>query len=508
VARPRTYGGWRRPTSPGLYGLGSLGTVLLFAGLIAVIVVMRVAGLIPAVLLGIAFAVGLSTVLVRDRHGRSGASRLAARAAHTRAEATGATLYRSGPLSTVPGGRFRLPGLAAASELSEHVDATGRPFAVLHHPHTDHAVIVLGCEPDGAALVDPGQTDAWVAGWGAWLAGLGVEPDLAAASVTVATAPDPGTDLASAIATTMHPDAPALAAQVLGELAADAPAGQSAAATWVALTFTTTERTPPVRAGALAAVAELGRLLTGRAGRGATRPVDTVAADLAGRLPALTHSLAATGAGTARPLAAAELCAVVAQAYRPGNPTPATDWADVGPAAAQADWDSYRHDDAVSMTWSMTAAPRGAVHAGVLTPLLAAVPDVPVKRVTLTYRPLDPAAAAAVVEADRRAASFRLSEGPRPAARVLAEHAAAEHAAVEEAGGAGLVDFALLVTATVDDPARLPAARSAVANAAAVARLQLLPCYGAQDAAFTAALPLGLHLPAHIAVPHAIRNTL
>src|SRR5690606_28551205 len=30
---PRTYGNWRRPTSPGILGLGSIGTALLLAGL-------------------------------------------------------------------------------------------------------------------------------------------------------------------------------------------------------------------------------------------------------------------------------------------------------------------------------------------------------------------------------------------------------------------------------------------------------------------------------------------
>ena len=34
--------------------------------------------------------------------------------------------------------------------------------------------------------------------------------------------------------------------------------------------------------------------------------------------------------------------------------------------AAQADWHGYRHDDAYSVTWSMTTAPRGNVQSSVL----------------------------------------------------------------------------------------------------------------------------------------------
>jgi len=510
VARVRTYGGWRRPTSPGLYGLGKGGTVVLFTGLCALIVAMRAFGLLPALGLGIAFATGLSTVLVRDRHGRTGAARLTARAAHKRAELTGANLYRSGPLSHVPGGRFRLPGLAAASELSEHTDTAGRPFALLHHPHVGHVAVVLACEPDGAALVDPAQTDAWVAGWGQWLAALAGEPDLIAASVTVATHPTAQPTTTATAAVESAAGAPPVAVAVLAELAA--PVGQPQTATWIALTYDTTADATPPRPGALGAAVELARLITGRHRRAAVRPVPAVAADLATRLPALTHALAATGAGHARPVTTAELCTLVSDAYRPHHDGPdrlgaAQEWADAGPAAAQADWDSYRHDGGCSTTWAMTAAPRGAVHDRVLAPLLGPLPDVPVKRVTLTYRPLAPAHAAGVVEADRRAAAFRLGERARPAARTMAEHAAAEATAAEEAGGAGLVDFALLVTATVTDPERLPAARAAVTNAAAVARVQLLPAYGGQDAAFAAALPLGLHLPEHCSLPRALRNT-
>ena len=42
---PRMYGNWRRPTSAGLMGLGSLGTALLLAGLIMMIFVIMFGGL-------------------------------------------------------------------------------------------------------------------------------------------------------------------------------------------------------------------------------------------------------------------------------------------------------------------------------------------------------------------------------------------------------------------------------------------------------------------------------
>lgn len=95
---------------------------------------------------------------------------------------------------------------------------------------------------------------------------------------------------------------------------------------------------------------------------------------------------------------------------------------------------------------------------------------------------------------------------------MLVEQRAATATAGEEAAGAGLLSFGMLVTATVNDPtngeAALEDAMAIIDNLAATARLTLRPAYGSQDSAFTAALPLGLHLPAHLKIPNSIREAL
>jgi hypothetical protein len=88
------------------------------------------------------------------------------------------------------------------------------------------------------------------------------------------------------------------------------------------------------------------------------------------------------------------------------------------------------------------------------------------------------------------------------------EQRSAAATAAEEARGAGLVNFGLLVTATVTDRERLELARKAVDYLAPTARLQLRPVYGSQDNAFAAALPLGLVLPSHLKVPTELREAL
>ncbi|GAB3205327.1 hypothetical protein SAMN02745673_00930 [Marinactinospora thermotolerans DSM 45154] len=493
VRKPRTYGNWRRPSSPGLMGLGAMGTMLLLFGLVFTVFVVMAAGMLAGLVSGGALGAILLVLLVKDRHGRSMLSRFVTRVGWANARSAGAHLYRSGPLGRAGWGTHQLPGLAAPSRLSEHQDSYGRRFALIHVPFTGHFTVVFGSDPDGAALVDAEQIDQWVAGWGQWLANLGEEPGVEAAQVTVETAPDTGHRLRREVTANLDPDAPELARRMLVETMTTYPRGSSAVRAYIAVTFKA----------------------MGTNGR--RRSAEEVGRDLAARLPALTGSLAATGAGAARPLSAAELCEVVRIAYDPAAATIVDeahangeavemDWANVGPAAAEATWETYRHDSGTSVSWTMTSAPRGNVQSSVLERLLKPHRDIDRKRVSLLYRPLDPARAAAVVEADLRAAQFRATSTHRPAARDLVATRQAQATANEEAIGAALINFGIVVTATVTDPARLPEAKAAVDNLAATARLRLRPAYGSQDAAFAASLPLGLVLPRHLRVPAELRD--
>lgn len=494
--RPRTYGNWRRPTSPGLLGLGSIGTGLLVGGLVTVVFTMMIAGPLKAIILAFGLGGVLLAVLTKDRHGKNVLSRSSARAGWWSARARGSHLYRSGPLGRALWGTYQLPGIAAPTRLSEHSDSYGRRFALLYTPATGSYSIVIGTEPDGAALVDAEQIEVWVADWGHWLANLADEPCVQAASVTVETAPDTGSRLRREVASNIDPGAPDFARAMLEEVVSTYPAGSSTVKAYVTVTFTAAPRSG-----------------------GKKRTPDEMGRDLASRLPGLTHSLQATGAGAAHPLTAQELCETIRIAYDPdaaalideahaAGQTAELSWHDVGPSAAEATWGGYRHDSAFSVTWAMTSAPRGNVQCGVLTRLLAPHRDIARKRVTLLYRPIDAAKAAALVETDLRSAEFRQTSTAKPSARdVLAVRAAAATAS-EEASGAGLVNFGLLVTATVMDPRAERDVRAAVDALAAASRLRLRPVYGSQDSAFAAALPLGLILSKHLKVPAELKDKL
>src|SRR3954447_16925345 len=333
----RTYGNWRRPMSAGLGALGTIGTAGLLLGLIVVIVVMMFAGLLAAVAVALMGGLGLLSLSVKNRHGRTLLQAAATRVGWARARAGGAHLYRSGPLGLAGWGSFQLPGLAAGSTLSEGRDSYDRPFALLRVPATGHFTVVFAADPDGASLVDEEQIDVWVAHWGQWLAALGDEPGVVAVSVTVETAPDSGTRLRREVDNQLDPGAPPLARAMLREVVDSYPAGSATVRALVAVTFSGAAR-----------------------GLGRARQADEMARDLAARLPWLGTALHATGAGAARPLGAQELCEVIRTAYDPAaarvfesarsrGELAALGWGDVGPTAAQAGWDLYRHDGAMSV---------------------------------------------------------------------------------------------------------------------------------------------------------------
>ena len=494
TASERTYGNWRRPRPPGLWHLGLISSVLLVIGLIAGIGVIALVGLIPGLAV---FAVMLPFFLITmkpDAHGQTPLQRIGMRLGRRRARVGRSHMYRSGPLGQTPHGTYQLPGLLAASQLSEAHDAYDRPFAILTHPWAGHLTIIVETEPDGAALVDQPQVDQWVAHYGHWLAALSQEPGLLACQVSVETAPDPGTRLRHAIAERLDPNAPRLALDTLNEIVNTYPAGAADLKARIALTF-------DMNAG------------------GQRKTAGEMARDLATRLGGLTQRLHATGAGVAIPVNAQRLCEIVHAAYNPraaelleearasGQPAELR-WDDVGPAAAEAREESYWHDGAVSVTWAMSQAPRGEVRENVLARLIAPHPDIARKRVTVLYRLIDPGEAARIVERDLHNAEFRVNSATKPSARAVVEQQSARAAAQEEARGAALLNFGMLVTATVLEEQQLRAALSAINNLAPTARVTLRPVWGSQDSAFAAALPVGLFLPAHLKVPESVRAAL
>lgn len=527
-AGPRTYGNWRKPASPGLPRLGLLGTAAAMSSLVLVMLVQATAGLLPAVGMAVLVTAGLAPLVWRNRAGRNGWQVLVAKACWRVGRRRRQHLYSTSLVGPVSFGAARLPGLLANSRLLSALTAHGEAFALVHLPSTKHYAVVIRCDPEGAQLVDVETVDEWVACWGGWLAKLGHEASLEACTVTVETAPDPGSRLDAEVAGMLVPDAPALSRAVLTEAAASYPLGSAAVTAYVTLTFSA-RRLLHTEAEGVRSRRRVPGSTDGAAPKAAAgvRSPQEMAVQIGRRLPLLLHQLRSVGAGTGVAMTVEQVAETVRVAYDPAasvrldraraqqaqrtdeQPAPLVDWSDAGPVAQVEAWDHLRHDSGASITWQMVDVPHGAVQSRVLEQLLQPDEHLARKRVTLIYRPHDPASAARVADADVRTAvgraNLRAGEGRAVESLALT---ASRQAAAEQAAGAGLLRFSMLVTATVDDPAKLSQAAEVIDQLGPACQLRLRRCFFSQAAAFTAALGVGVVLPKHVAVPELVRDNL
>lgn len=173
-------------------------------------------------------------------------------------------------------------------------------------------------------------------------------------------------------------------------------------------------------------------------------------------------------------------------------------WEDCGPVSHEAGWSHYAHDSGLSRTWEMVDPPQSNVTADTLTRLLSPLADCDRKRVTVLYRMLPPDKTMFMAEQNRQKAANQVSQEKRATVRSMSQIGKANRQAVATNQGAVMVFFGMLVTVTVSrgeqESQRLEAASRAVEQAAGGAKIDLRPCYGAQDTGFAASLPLGLNV--------------
>ena len=482
--RVLTYGGWRvsRPAGLGRFTMGQ--TLWLFAASAVLVVVEFTKGLAWAAALAVPVACVALAASIRDKHSMSWLDRRRESRMFKRARRRRNNLFRTGVLGVAAGssGRCELPGVLGRLRISDHTDAWRRPFTLIRHGD-GRLTVPMALAPAGESLTDREEIERKVALWGELLKDLANETGIVAASVVVETSPDSGARLRREAGARRSPDAPDVASRIIDDVVARAAGTGVQVRTWVTLTF------------------DPANMSSARVGR-ERRAVQ----DIATRLPGLTQNLTESGDGAVHLLERAELIRIVREAFDPesgevferaadtGTPVD-LDWSEAGPVSAEATWDSYRHDSGLSRVWVVSRPPQGVVQARVLRRVLEVSRDVEIKRVTVLYRPMDPARAPEVVERDVDKADNRRRMATRPTQRMHREVAQAVKTAGEEAGGAAVVDFGIVITATVTGDGaveQLEAAGAAVGSGAAGSHLLIRTAYGSQDSAFALGLPLGL----------------
>lgn len=463
--------GFRVRHSFGLGGLSRGATIvaaviLVADGLIATQAPLSLLFTLPAT----AAAFGLAAA---RRHGMSALSYYWAKIAWRRAARFDATSYRR-LLLPYPYA-LDLPGVGARSTLIKAHDPTsGRPVGVVHDRVSGFMTITTLLAPGGSLMAPTGAVQSSLRTWGSVLDAMSTDEQVKGASVTIQITPGAGEALGDDVAARKDPNAPELARRIIDELVRTTPHATASVAPWMSVIVD-----PNASANPPADLAE--RVAE------ALRVVDGL--DLSG-----------TGTDIERRATDVDLRRIVRSAYDPDvfnardRDFEELSWSECGPQAADDGWEEYATDGGVSISMVLREMPRRPIPYSVLLPLLA--PGRFQRRITLTYRVLDPHEGEAVLEREISHAHQRAQATAEVKGRAKysqrADAQRAERAAAQVAGGAQVVDWTLMVTVTARRAADLPAARQELARAIKATRgIRMRPAFGAQAAVFAAGLPIG-----------------
>lgn len=495
--QPGTFGNISKPGPSGLLNLPIGVTVSLVPFIVVIILMMTRQWLLQALIVAVVGIALIVLLLVTQKEGRSIYGRRMLKIAQRRKEKTGKHIYQSGPTGKTRDGRCRLPGLLAPSEMSEHTDSYGNTFALLRisGQGVKNYSVVFIAHSDGDELQSEERVNSMVAHWGAWLAQRGVDDGVKGAQVTVEIAPDTGLRLQRMMKTNQAPDAAEFPAQVAEAIQEEYSGGSPQISTYISVTFD-------------------GRAIDGS---GKDRGVDEMAEDIGNRLAMIRGGLSDTGAGTAvRACTAQDLIDYTRVAY---DPTVAAqveqaraeggtglDWEDAGPTFALDAFDHYRHDRAVSKSWTMYRGPRGLFYKNALRRATQPTDGVLRKRITMLYRPVAAERTTDVVERGVNDAQFEGSQRHRPTARQQIRRAAAQKSAHEEAQGAGVTRFGMVITVSCADSSKFKQLEKQIPGLVTSARLKVRQALGNQAVTFQSGLPLGLVVPDHMLLPDEVRD--
>ena len=407
--------------------------------------------------------------------GRSVAQTVQMTVQDLRRRSKGEHIYVAGPTSRVPGGRYRLPGTLARTELLGSVDALDNEFGVIYDKPRREATVLFDCQMSGQTAMTQEERNDMTANWGRWLAGLSLSGDVVSAVTVINNRPGTGDLVAKEVAATVKDDAPWIARQIQFEAAQELSYGTPELEAHIAVTF-------KVNVSSGDDISFLDFLGT--------------------RLPALYEDLAWAGI-QASPMDEAMVCARAHKFFNPASESDfeelmvsgvdhGLEWEDVGPAWHQTDRTMYHHDNCSSVTWEMSSAPRSTFEDTLLSGLVASHPRIQRKRVALCYRPYEAGTGASRVEAEHRDAMVAANSSKKirsAAAEMRLEHTDA--ARVAQARGAQLGRYSLFVTATAAEGELLERVRHDVQQLGAQANLRLRPMKTQQDAGFIASCGLG-----------------
>lgn len=391
-----------------------------------------------------------------------------------------------------------LPGVLARLRILSVSLGPERELGVVYDPAENTYSAILEVRYPGLALVDTDRMNQRVTAWGAFLKSLCVEGGaISRVAVHERSLPDDGTALKSWVSGHLHEDAPEPAKDVVKTLTAGGGPMANMRSTYLTVTMSATRARMAIKGaggGQLGASAVLVRELT--ALQSAVSSADLqVTNQLNPRQVAETIRVAfdpdSVSAVAYRNVSATQ------ESWEGTAPGVAPEVA--GPAAAETNWGSYKHDGATTVTYQVRSWPSSSIYATCLQPLLRPRPHAR-RAMSLIYEPLGPRRARNELTKDRTkrdvARRLRRRTGRIESMDERADAARAIEQDTARASGHGVVRFTALISVTVTDPNHLEGACAELQQDGSTAGLEIRRVWGAQDAAFAAsALPLGQGLP-------------
>lgn len=388
----------------------------------------------------------------------------------------GQLVYRRRIVKPRPAGTLALPGDAAA--LREWVDPdTGA--AMIHDPHAQTLTAILGLSHPAFVLLDPGEQQRRVTGWGRVLATTCRSNRIARIQMSERTLPDSGTGLAEWWRTHGTDDG-TWAATTYKELIDRAgPAGERHATTIsIALDLRAASRQIRTSGGGM---------------RGA-------AAVLRQEMTTLTTALRAAELTSTGWLTPGEVAVILRSAYDPAaapalerHGTLGRDLATAGPVAVTETWERLRSDSAHHTVLWISEWPRSQVYPGFLAPLVLS--NGILRTLALHYTPVRADQAARDLRKKKTElisdATQRRKIGQVEDAAATAEYDDVLQQEADLTAGHGVLRITGLISVSAPTANDLDAAVAAIEQAAIQASCETRRLVGQQAQAFTAsALPL------------------
>ena len=388
----------------------------------------------------------------------------------------GQLIYRRRIIKPRPAGTLALPGDAAALREWEDPEMGA---AMIHDPHTQTLTAILGVSHPAFVLLDPGEQQRRVSGWGRVLASACRSGRIARIQVSERTLPDSGTGLAQWWRTHGTDDS-SWAATTYQELIDRAgPAGERHATT-ISLALDMNVAARQVRN-------------SGGGMRGA-------AAVLRQEMTTFTTALRAAELASTGWLTPGEVAVILRCAYDPAagpalerHGSLGRDLATAGPVAVTETWERLRSDSAVHTVLWINEWPRSQVYPGFLASLVLS--NGVLRTLALHYIPVRADQAARDLRRKKTElisdATQRSKIGQVEDAGATAEYNDVLQQEAELTAGHGVLRVTGLICVSAPTVDELDAAVAAIEQAAIQASCETRRLVGQQAQAFTAsALPL------------------